>query len=505
MVAARVSRKAERALRRRRRRQNRRAWLQRGVIVLNVFGIVFALGAAFLIRASYGRIEAIERVELGGTLTPADAESSRGQRVLNVLLVGSDSAAALDDTDPIRTGRQGERNGDVIIVAHIDERDGSAALLSIPRDLWVPIAGADREAKINSAFAVGGPAMLVDTIEENFGIPIHHYVNIDFAGFQGLVDALGEVEVWFETPARDWNTQTNQSQTGFEMLERGCQALDGPAALAYVRSRYYQTMDDDGVWVSEPASDLNRIRRQQGFLKQVAAKAISSGSRNPFVFSGLVDVAVEHVTLDQELTPALLLDLGGAFRDFDSDSLQAYSLPAEFGWVGSASVLFADAQEAVPILELYRGAESTDPRTVRVEIAHTLDTAATAGAVARSLLLRGFGEVPLNLAPLEHAGIELRYGPGAGEAAAVVADEMGEPVRLVEVGGLPGRTVVIAIGDAPSDTGSVATEIDQAPIDLDPAVSTAGRLRSIEAQRSIPSVEGWPGKSTQTRPRVVAS
>ncbi len=466
---------SDRASRRRQRRLNRRGWLQRLVIIINVFGIAFALGAAYLIRASYGRVEAIERVDLGGTLTPVNSESRPGQRILNVLLVGSDSAASLDDGDPIRAGRQGERNGDVIIVAHVDERDGSAALLSIPRDLWVPIAGTEREAKINSAFAVGGPAMLIDTIEASFGIPIHHYVNVDFAGFQGLVDALGEVEVWFETPARDWNTQTNQSQTGFEMLQRGCQALDGPLALAYVRSRFYQTMDDDGVWVSEPASDLNRIRRQQGFLKQVAAKAISSGSRNPFVFSGLVDVAVEHVTLDQELTPAVLLDLGGAFREFDSDSLQAYSLPAEFGWVGSASVLFADPEESVPILEMYRGAESSDPRTVRVEIVHTADTADAAVTVSHNLLIRGFGEVPLNLAPLEHAGVELRYGPGARQAADVVAQEMGEPVRLVEVGGLPGRTVVIAIGGPPSESGLLSPEIEQ-PVDApkaDPGKSTA--------------------------------
>ncbi len=424
----------------------RRGILPRIVVVVNVFAIGIAVAAAYLINSSYGRIESIDRVALAGTLTPVDAGASSGERVLNVLLVGSDSAARLDADDPINEGRQGERNGDVIIVAHIDERNGTAALLSIPRDLWVPIAGRDREAKINSAFAVGGPAMLIDTIEQNLEIPIHHYVNVDFSGFQGLVDALGHVDVWFDRPARDFNPSTGRSQTGFVMLEWGCQPLDGPNALAYVRSRYYQTMDLDGTWVSEPASDLNRIDRQQDFLRQLVAEAISRGSRNPFVFDGLVDAAVEHVTLDQDLTPALLLDLGEAFDDFDSESLEAYSLPAEFGWVGSASVLFADWENAEPLLALFRGAEPTDPATVRAELAYDPIRAEDAEAIGERLHEAGFADVAALPAPLGFPGIEVRHGPNARPAADLISSAIGPQARIVEVGGLPGRTVVVALG-----------------------------------------------------------
>ncbi|NNE95959.1 MAG: LCP family protein [Acidimicrobiales bacterium] len=439
------------------KRAARRSWPQRLLLLLNVAGIGLALLSAYVIKNSYGRIERIERVELTGSLTPVEDGNPRGERVLNVLLVGSDSSASLDPDSPIQEGRQGERNGDVIIVAHIDERDGTAALLSIPRDLWLPIAGRDREAKINSAFAVGGPAMLIDTIEESFGIPIHHYVNVDFAGFQGLVDALGEVEVWFDRPARDWNARTNSSQTGFLMPERGCQALDGPTALAYVRSRYYQTMNDDGIWEGglAEASDLNRIRRQQDFLRQVAAQAIASGSRNPFVFDGLVDAAVEHVTLDQELTPALLLDIGNAFREFDSDSLLAYSLPAEFGWVGSASVLFVDQRNAAPVLELFRGARITDARTIRPEIHHVASRTEEAADLAESLLIKGFGEVGTEIGSVETPGIQLRHGPSAAEVAAVVAAHVSGVVSVVEDPDLPGRTVVVALGEPGSEPESV--------------------------------------------------
>lgn len=454
------------------KRAGRRSWPQRLLITVNVVGIVLALGVAFLIKNSYGRIESIERVELTGSLTPVEDGSEPGERVLNVLLVGSDSAASLDPDNPINTGREGERNGDVIIVAHIDERDGSAALLSLPRDLWLPIAGRDREAKINSSFSVGGPAMLIDTIEQNFGIPINYYVNVDFAGFQGLVDALGEVEVWFDEPARDWNTRTNSSQTGFEILEPGCQALDGPTALAYVRSRYYQTLDENGRWVGSvaDASDLNRIKRQQDFLRQVTAQAIASGSRNPFVFNGLVDAAIEHVTLDQELSPALLLDIGNTFREFDSDSLLAYSLPAEFGWVGSASVLFVDEQQAAPILELFRGARVDDPRTVRSEIVHVGSRTDEAADLSQSLLIRGFGTASTSVGSLDHGGIAVRHAPDALQPAQVIAAELGEPVVFIEDTTLSGRTIVVSLGD-PALPMAVSTASDPTPSLADEADS----------------------------------
>lgn len=457
------STRATRRQRRAEKRARRRTWPQRSLLAANVVGIVLALLFAYLIKSSYGRIESIERVELTGSLTPVEDGSKRGERVLNVLLVGSDSAASLDPDNPITEGRQGERNGDVIIVAHIDERDGSAALLSIPRDLWLPIADQDREAKINSAFAVGGPATLIDTIEQNFGIPINHYVNVDFAGFQGLVDALGEVKVWFDRPARDWNTRTNSSQTGFQMLESGCQALDGPTALAYVRSRYYQTQNENGLWVGgvAEASDLNRIERQQDFLRQVTAQAIASGSRNPFVFNGLVDAAVEHVTLDQELSPALLLDIGSAFREFDSNSLLAYSLPADFGWVGSASVLFVDEANSSPILELFRGAQTDDPRTVRVEIEHVASRTDDAADLSESLLIRGFGTAPTSVVALDHGGIVVRHGPNAAQAAAVVAAELGENVAFIEDASIVGRTLVVSLGDPDVETVPPPTAVAQ--------------------------------------------
>ncbi|MEL6985125.1 MAG: LCP family protein, partial [Actinomycetota bacterium] len=348
-----------------------RTWQQRGVIALNVALILSSLGAAFLLNYGYGRAASINRVALGRSLTAVPEGQEPGERVMNILLVGSDSSANLDEDDPIQIGRQGERFGDVIIVAHIDERSGNMALLSLPRDLWVEIGDTGRESRINRAFVDGGPATLIETIENEFDIPIHHYVNVDFAGFQGLVSAIGSVDVYFEQPARDWNVNAKpepRSQTGFLMPVAGCHSLDPETALAYVRSRYYQTQNGDGDWVTDPTSDLGRIRRQQDFLRRVLKRAIDVGARNPFVLRDLIDTGLENVAIDQRLTPQLLLDLGMAFRSFDPSQLQTYSFPAVDGQVGRNQVLLPLEDEAEPVLELFRGAPFDDPYTVGLTV-----------------------------------------------------------------------------------------------------------------------------------------
>ena len=430
-------------------RKVRRSWLQRGVLCLNVLGVVAAIGTAWAIRDSFGVVQDISRVQLEGTLTPLVTQDEAGQRVINVLMVGSDSTAGLDPNDPIQIARGNTRNGDVIIVAHLDERNGSAALLSIPRDLWVPIAGEGRDAKINNAFAVGGPATLIETIEENFDIPIHHYVNVDFAGFQGLVDAVDEVEIYFDAPMRDFNTRTKMTQSGFEMLESGCQPLNGLQSLQYVRSRYIQRQQPDGSWISEQASDLNRIRRQQDFMRRLVKRAVDLGAKNPFIFQGLLESASENVAIDQELTPAFMLDLASKFDSFEADQLQAYSLPNRFGWVGTSSVLFTEELDAEPILEVFRGAEITDPRTVSTTVVHNRESSGIAAELVAALIFDGFDPGLPTATPLDHPGVQVRFGPDGRQAAELTLGSLGVPAELVEVQGLVGRNVVISVGGEP--------------------------------------------------------
>lgn len=474
----------------------RRSWGERFVLSINVVSIVAALLVAWVLRTGYGHTADVERVELAGTLTVSD-DAEEGQQVLNFLLVGYDSSAGLDPDDPIQEGRQGERFADAIIIAHIDQRDGTAALLSIPRDLWVPIAGENREQKINFAYSVGGPATLIDTIEEQFDIPIHHYASVDFAGFQGLVEAVGTVDVYFERPARDWNANPTvgppRSQTGFEQLEAGCHALDPETALAYVRSRYYQVLGDDGRWVnSQPTSDLGRMIRQQRFLQSLLQRAIDRGARNPLVLNDLIDTGFDNVTIDQDLTLDLLLGVGRTFSSFEPEELQTYSYPNRFGSVGSVSVLFGLDEEAEPVLRLFRGIDPDDPRTVRVKVVNNPSLDDNASEVADELAQLGFiVESPsgADVGP----GLTIRHGRDGAQAAQVLAAELAgsETVRaraadttIEQVDGLDGRDVVLTLGPEAEAGEAVASPTTTPDVAAGESATTSGGQEPLDVAES---------------------
>ena len=465
----------------------RRNWAQRLLIVMNVWLILSCIGIAWVLELSWQKASSVTRVQLATSLTPPAPEEG-GARVVNLLLVGSDSSLGLGTDDPVQNGRKSERNGDVIIIAHLDERDGTAALLSFPRDLWVTIADTEREAKINSAFATGGPAGLIDTLEQNFDIPINYYVNVDFAGFEGLVDAVGSVDVYFAEPARDWNPQTRATQTGFEMLTPGCQTLDPQMALSYVRSRYYQTMIN-GRWVTDPRGDLGRIRRQQEFLQRLASRAIDLGARNPFVLSDLIDATLDHVSIDQQLTPQLLLDLGRTYGSFEPGSLDTYTFPTQSGMVGAASAELPLEEQAEPVLALFRGASSTDPSTIAVEVVSARDQVEAADDLVLGLEREGF-TVDQDTANDLDGGITVFHGPDGASAAAVLAgalkDQLGyvvpaRPLPAEALRPLAGRSVRVSIGaietfipEFPLSDGGTVDEGATSPTVVTPEVEGTG-------------------------------
>jgi LCP family protein required for cell wall assembly len=168
-------------------------------------------------------------------------------------------------------------------------------MLSVPRDLYLPIAGTDESRKINAAYNAdlgGGPERLVDTITQGLGIPIDRYMEIDFVSFAGLVDALGGVTIPFEHPAQD-------EASGLYVPEAGNVELDGEQALGYVRSRHF-TETINGELVEDPRGDLGRIERQQAFLSAVFGEL--SGSKNPFTMLRVASGMAEGLRIDDEMS-----------------------------------------------------------------------------------------------------------------------------------------------------------------------------------------------------------
>ena len=153
-------------------RRRHRSWGQRLVVTLGCLSAL-ALGASAAgLGYVYRKYERLPRVELSGVLD--EASDSGGPE--NYLVVGIESAEGLDPDDPVRIGRADAGKSDTIMILRIDPRERGAKLLSLPRDLWVPIAGTGHSRKINAAVEIGGAPLLIRTIDENFGIRITEIV-----------------------------------------------------------------------------------------------------------------------------------------------------------------------------------------------------------------------------------------------------------------------------------------------------------------------------------------
>jgi LCP family protein required for cell wall assembly len=312
--------------------------------MLAVAGLVTAAGAAGTLVAARHTADSVQRVpDVAQTLSP------KSLRVENYLLVGSDSR---EGGDP-NTGNVGDVTGnrsDTIMVLRTDPSGGPAALLSIPRDLYVTIAGTDRRSRINSAFNAG-PATLVQTVQQELGIPVHHYVEIDFNGFKTLVDALGGVNLCFLYPTRDLNT-------GLNITVPGCQVLDGLQSLAYARSRQYEEFKD-GDWRKDPTSDLGRTTRQRDFVNRALQGALERIKVDPLATGELVEAIGAAVAIDEELDP---IQAGSTLRTAVGAGLQSVSLPVEGATIdGNSVLLLGDGADAV--LDYFRGTSDVPPPT----------------------------------------------------------------------------------------------------------------------------------------------
>ena len=253
----------------------RRSWPQRLVVAASLLVIVTAVASAQTVQyveevwEEVDRVEIVDTVQYGRELLKTDTEP--GEPV-NFLLVGTDSGtdvAGQADASASGVATSGKSLADVIMLLRLDPKARSAWVLSIPRDLWAEIPGA-QDHKINSAFFIGGAPLLVETITSMFDVEINHYIQADFAGFQQVVDTLGGVPVWFPHPARDPKSHLN-------ITEPGCHVLGGEQALQYVRSRTYTELID-GRWRVTGGDDFSRIARQQDFLVLALDRAISRGA-----------------------------------------------------------------------------------------------------------------------------------------------------------------------------------------------------------------------------------
>lgn len=462
--------------------RRRRTWGQRLAVAggcLSTLGLVAsAAGLAYIFR----KYERLPRVELTGVLD----ESVESGEPENYLIVGIDSAANLPEDDSVRIGRDPTLRSDTIMILRTDPATRRAALLSLPRDLYVTLAGGHGQSRINLAIQRGGAPLLIRTIAQNFAIPIHHYVQVDFASFRGLVEAIDGVPVPIPNPARD-------TESGLDIPEAGCHTLDPTEALAYVRSRHYEE-EIDGRWVEDLRSDIGRIARQQDFIRRALSRAIDRGARNPGTLDQLIDVGLSGITVDGELTADDIFDLGTHFRSFEPDSLTTYAVEGTPDTVGEAQILrLVEGPATEATLSIFRGgaAEGVEPEGVRLTVRNGTGTPSEGAEATEALRGAGFiADVSGDEPGGGDDGTVLRYPPAQQAAADLVARWLVGGARLEPVQGSDGIELVtgtdwrgVRSEPAPSTSTTTASTLPEATTTT--TSETEGSPSSAETTTSV--------------------
>ena len=345
---------------------------QFAVLALNILVVLACLGGA--VALLYGKNELDGRLQTAKvqvqvtTATAAPASTAPGDTTgptgppetfpvadpaaQNFLITGSDANACNDPNSPwagATVGRDalGSRS-DTIMVMRVDPTTRAAAVLSFPRDLWVKIPGHGKN-KINSAYVKDDYTLLANTIYNNFGIKIDHYVQVDFCAFKRIVDAVGGVGVPFATPVVDKNI-------GLNIKAAGCHTFSGDEALAYVRSRHLKSIDANGQTHEDGFADLARISRQQDFLRRVLRKALDKGLFDPKVARGLLSTLQSDIVTEQGFTVDDMLKFAGVMHDVAPESIRTYQVDSTGKMQGQYAVqVYVQSTAMTAILAIFQG------------------------------------------------------------------------------------------------------------------------------------------------------
>jgi LCP family protein required for cell wall assembly len=244
----------------------------------------------------------------GSGPAPIEIPDWKGVERVNILLLGIDE----------RQQEQGPWRTDTMIVLTVDPASKTAGILSIPRDLWVPIPGYDTEGKINTAHFIGdatgypggGPALAMATVQYNLGIPLQYYIRLNFGGFEKLIDLIGGIDIYVDKTIDD--PLYPDSGYGYEPLhiDAGWQHMDGALALKFARTRH----TDKG--------DFDRARHQQQVILAVRDKVLKADmlptlvSKAGPMLDTLGDSIQTNLSLDQ------LIQLAKLATQIDASKIQ---------------------------------------------------------------------------------------------------------------------------------------------------------------------------------------
>ncbi|MFB4308720.1 LCP family protein [Actinomadura sp. GTD37] len=398
-------------------------------IVLSVVLVAGSLTAYGFWRRLDGQID---REHVDGRLGENRPPKLNGS--LNILLMGSDSRAG----ENARYGVEAGRRSDTTLLLHISPGGESAIGISFPRDSMVRMPPCKKKngtvvpaqfGMINAAFSNGGPACTWRTIESLTRIHIDHYVEVDFAGFKRVVDALGGVDICVPRRIDDPKAELH--------LRAGRQTVSGDQALGYVRTRY----------VLGDGSDLDRIKRQQAFMASVVKKATGKGMlTDPGRTYAFLSAATRSIKADDRLTLSVMQRLATSLRGMSAGKVRFVTVPVQAYPQDKNRVQFAQAL-AEPLFKAVRednklpepdpapvpagnAAPPVPPGQVKVGVYNASTAQGLAQRTADQLAERGFRVVKVGGGKKRYARTMILYGAGAERQAARLAIAVpGHPPR----------------------------------------------------------------------------
>ena len=436
----------------------------------------------------------------------------------NYLVVGSDTRAGITASDPnsgafLNSSQYssdpngGGARSDTIMVVRIDPTKKSAQLLSLPRDLYVPIAGTSHSDKINAAFGIS-PKTLIQTVQNQFDIVINHYAEVDFVGFQKLIDAIGGVPMYFDKPVWD-------GHTGLNIPNVGCHTLNGTEALSFARSRYlwYNTSGAKSVdtaslhylstsqmaandWQFDGMSDLARISRQQLLIRTAIPLAEHKAFVNPATLNAVIGSVVSSVSLDKGLSTSDLLSLAEQFRSFNAGSLVTYAYPTKPTMINGADVLLPQKAEAEKILVNFRNGTPTPESVVSVDVLNGSGVNGRAANVAGALQRVGFkiadtgNASAIGISSLDHT--EIQFAPGDEAAAETLASHLTITAKVIPVSSMAPGTIDLVVG---ADFKKVSSTPRVAPAH---ATTTASTSSTTMATTTTTTIVGFVPKQIKS-------
>ena len=478
--------------------RRRGRWPRRVLIGVNVV-VAFCLLCAALLYG-YVRYRASQlKTAKCPSCSVATGATSNGLKPMNILLIGSNTRTGLDPGEAKAFGSAalvpGARS-DVTMVLHLDPATGAASLLSIPRDLFIPLPAhsmSGSAGKIDAALN-DGPNNLIAAITQDLGIPINHYVEINFDGFRRSIDAMGGINMSFPTRLRD-------PYSGLNITRTGCQAINGATALAVVRARHLQYYSN-GRWLDDPLSDLGRIRRDHTFLRIFVTRAKAQVS-NPLRLNALIGALLNQVTVDSGLNVTNLLDLFRRFRHLDPNTVPETTLPItvvrSYHFGGGA---YGDVDMPVEpldhqVINAWAGQSGlvTVPPTPPVRIVNLSGISHDAASVGTQLASYGYTIAGTSTGPVPGATTEtvIRYQPGSVAAALGLLGHLSGAVMMA-----PDPT--ITDGSLTLDLGSVIAVAQPAPA-ASAATAPGPQAAPTSPPTSIPTALNKTPSSAQDQPQ----